>query len=332
MKEILYDLFDCKFLSREQARNILTRIAGGEFNENQIASFITVFLMRSISIDELIGFRQALLDMRTVVDLSDYDAIDIVGTGGDNKNTFNISTASCFVVAGAGYKVVKHGNYGATSVSGASNVIECHGVKFTRDPYRLRESMDKCGIAYLHAPLFNPALKAVAPVRKALGVRTFFNVLGPLVNPVLPKYQMLGVYDLKMERLYNYLYQQMDMKGYSVVHSLDGYDEISLTSDFKFCSGDKEKIYSPEELGFPMVCEKELYGGDFPEKASVIFDDILYNRTTESRKNVIIANAGFAIRTINPSMNIEDCIGRARESIESGNAARVLEKFISLNS
>ncbi|MEI7677541.1 MAG: anthranilate phosphoribosyltransferase, partial [Bacteroidales bacterium] len=232
MKQLLYHLFDHNTLDRNEARDVLLRMAKGEFNESQIAAFITVFLMRSISIDELTGFRDALLEMHLPIDLSEYDAIDIVGTGGDNKNTFNISTTACFTVAGAGYKVVKHGNYGATSVSGASNVIEMHGVKFTQDEDQMRRSLDSSNMAYLHAPLFNPALKTVAPVRKALGVRTFFNMLGPLVNPSMPKRQLLGVYNLKLARLYHYLYQQIGTE-FTIVNSLDGYDEISLTDDFK---------------------------------------------------------------------------------------------------
>lgn len=219
MKQILYRLFEHQYLGREEARNILQNIAEGRYNDSQIASLITVFLMRSISVEELTGFREALLEMRVPVDLSEYKPIDIVGTGGDGKNTFNISTCSCFVVAGAGYNVVKHGNYGATSVSGASNVMEQHGVKFTNDIGKLRTSMDTCHIAYLHAPLFNPALKAVAPVRKSLGVRSFFNMLGPLVNPVMPTYQLLGVYNLPLLRLYNYTYQESGTR-FAVVHSL----------------------------------------------------------------------------------------------------------------
>lgn len=246
MKEILYQLFDYQYLTREQAREVLFSIVKGDVPETQIASLITSFLMRSISVDEILGFRDALLEMRVQADLSDYDPLDIVGTGGDGKNTFNISTTACFVVAGAGYPVVKHGNYGATSISGASNVIESLGVRFTTDRDQLRRSLDSCGLAYLHAPLFSPALKAVAPVRKSLGVRNFFNVLGPLVNPVQPRYQMLGVYSLSMSRLYSYIYQA-ENKRFSIVHSLDGYDEISLTDRFKVVSNRGEQLFSPAD-------------------------------------------------------------------------------------
>ena len=220
MKDVLYRLFEHQYLGHDEARTILQNIAAGKYNDSQIASLITVYLMRNISVEELTGFREALLEMRVPVDLSEFKPIDIVGTGGDGKNTFNISTASCFVVAGAGYNVVKHGNYGATSVSGASNVMEQHGVKFTTDIDRLRRSMEACHIAYLHAPLFNPALKAVAPIRKSLGVRSFFNMLGPLVNPVMPTYQLLGVYNLPLLRLYSYTYQESGTR-FAVVHSLD---------------------------------------------------------------------------------------------------------------
>lgn len=330
MKQILYRLFEHQYLGRDEARQILQNIAAGAYNDTQIASLITVFLMRSISVEELTGFREALLDMRIPVDLSEYRPIDIVGTGGDGKNTFNISTAACFVVAGAGYPVVKHGNYGATSVSGASNVMEQHGVRFTGDIDRLRRSMDSCGIAYLHAPLFNPALKAVAPIRKNLGVRSFFNMLGPLVNPVIPAYQLLGVYNLPLLRLYNYTYQESGTR-FAVVHSLDGYDEISLTADFKVALPDKEKIYSPEMLGFSRCTEADLDGGNTPEEASRIFDAVLNHTATPAQENCVIANAAFAIQVICPEKKIEDCIAEARESLVNGKALETFKRFLEIN-
>ncbi len=331
MKDILYRLFEHRYLGRDEARRILQNIAAGQYNDSQIASLITVYLMRNISVEELSGFREALLEMRVPVDLSDYKPIDIVGTGGDGKNTFNISTASCFVVAGAGYNVVKHGNYGATSVSGASNVMEQHGVKFTSDTDRLRRSMDHCRIAYLHAPLFNPALKAVAPVRKSLGVRSFFNMLGPLVNPVMPAYQLLGVYNLPLLRLYSYTYQESGTR-FAVVHSLDGYDEISLTAEFKVAMPEKEKLYTPEMLGFPRAVAADLGGGQTTEEAAKIFDHVLEGTATPAQRNCVIANSAFAIRVICPEKKIDDCIAEARESLESGKALATLKKFISLNS
>ncbi len=331
MKHILYKLFEHQYLGRDEARTILQNIARGEYNDAQVASLITVFLMRNISVDELIGFRDALLEMRVHVDLKEYSPIDIVGTGGDGKNTFNISTAACFVVAGAGFPVVKHGNYGATSVSGASNVMEQHGVKFTTDNDRLRRSIETCNMAYLHAPLFNPALKAVASVRKALAVRTFFNMLGPLVNPVMPTYQLLGVYNLPLLRLYSYTYQASQTK-FAVVHSLDGFDEVSLTSDFKVATTGNEKIYSPESLGFARYTEADLDGGQTPEEAARIFDSVLAGTATEAQMSVVIANAAFAIQVICPQKPIAECIAMARESLESGKALATLKKFIELNS
>lgn len=329
MKEILYRLFEHQYLGRDEARRILQHIAAGSYNDSQIASLITVFLMRNISVEELSGFREALLEMRVPVDLSEYKPIDIVGTGGDGKNTFNISTASCFVVAGAGYNVVKHGNYGATSVSGASNVMEQHGVKFTANVDQLRRSVEACHFAYLHAPLFNPALKAVAPIRKSLGVRSFFNMLGPLVNPVMPTYQLLGVYNLPLLRLYSYTYQESGTR-FAVVHSLDGFDEISLTADFKVVMPEKEKLYTPEMLGLTRATEAELDGGTTVADAARIFDDVLANRATSAQKNCVMANAAFAIQVICPEKPIEDCLSEARESLESGRALGVLNKFITL--
>ena len=331
MKQILYKLFEHRYLGRTEARDILQNIVQGKYNDAQIASLITVFLIRNISVEELTGFRDALLEMRIPVDLSEYAPIDIVGTGGDGKNTFNISTAACFVVAGAGYPVVKHGNYGATSVSGASNVMEQHGVQFTSDMSRLRKSMDMCNIAYLHAPLFNSAMKAVALVRKALGVRTFFNMLGPLVNPALPKYQLLGVYNLPLLRLYNYVFQESDTR-FAVVHGLDGYDEISLTGEFKVATSTTETIYTPESIGFNRYCEQDLDGGKSPDEAARIFDRVLQGEATPAQTDCVIANAAFAIRVIEPEKSLADCIALARESMESGRALKTLKMFVELNS
>lgn len=331
MKQILNRLFEHQYLNRTEAKEILTNMAAGNYNESQIAAFISVFLMRSISVDEFLGFSDALLDLRANVDaLAAYNPIDIVGTGGDNKNTFNISTLACFVTAGAGYKVAKHGNYGATSVSGASNVMEQHGVKFTADVSKLEESLDKTNIAYMHAPLFNNALKVVAPVRKALGVRTFFNMLGPVVNPIKPKRTVLGVFNLKMARLYSYMYQQTDV-DYSIVHGLDGYDEISLTGDFKIINKFEEKIYTPEQVGFDRCLEMELDGGNTPEDASTIFDNVISNTATKAQTNAVIANAATAIQTINPQLSFEDAIAEARESLESGKTKETFLKFLTLN-
>lgn len=331
MKQILNRLFEHQHLNRNEAKEVLTNMAAGVYNDSEIAAFISVFLMRSISVDEFLGFADALLDLRANVDsLAAYNPIDIVGTGGDNKNTFNISTLSCFVTAGAGYKVAKHGNYGATSVSGASNVMEQHGVKFTSDVSKLEESLDKTNIAYMHAPLFNNALKVVAPIRKALGVRTFFNMLGPVVNPIKPKRTVLGVFNLKMARLYSYMYQQTDV-DYSIVHSLDGYDEISLTGDFKIISKSEELIYSPEQIGLERCSEKELSGGSTPEDASRIFDNVINNTATRPQRNAVIANAATAIRTISPNCSFEEAIAEARESLDSGRTKETFLKFLKLN-
>ena len=330
MKEILYQLFDYQYLTRDQAREVLFAIVKGDVPETQIASLITSFLMRSISVDEILGFRDALLEMRVEADLSDYDPLDIVGTGGDGKNTFNISTTACFVVAGAGYPVVKHGNYGATSISGASNVIESLGVRFTTDRDQLRRSLDSCGLAYLHAPLFSPALKAVAPVRKSLGVRNFFNVLGPLVNPVQPRHQMLGVYNLAMSRLYSYIYQA-ENKRFSIVHSLDGYDEISLTDSFKVVSNRGEQLFSPADLGFESIQQESLSGGDTPEEASQIFRQVLAAEGTEAQMNAVLANAAFGIQTIEQLKPIGECLEIAKDSLYNKKALRTLERFIEIN-
>lgn len=331
MKHILLKLLDYQYLTREESRELLTAIVNGEVPETQLSAIITIFLMRNISVDEVLGFREALMEMRTQIDLSDYRAIDIVGTGGDGKNTFNISTTASFVVAGAGYPVVKHGNYGATSVSGSSNAMEQQGVKFTTDADLLRKSLDKASIAYLHAPLFSPALKAVAPTRKSLGVRTFFNVLGPLVNPVEPEYQLLGVYNLSLSRLYRYIYQANNKK-FSIVHSMDGYDEISLTGDFKVISNHGEHLYHPEDLGIDRIKESDIYGGNTIKEAVAIFNNVLSGTATTAQTNVVMLNAAFAIQLMEESKTIEECIDIARESIQAKKALRSLNRFIEINS
>lgn len=331
MKAILNRLFEYGNLTSEESRLLLHSIAEGKYNESQVSSLITVYLMRNISIEELSGFADALMELRQPVELSEYKPIDIVGTGGDGKDTFNISTCASFLVAASGYPVVKHGNYGATSVSGASNVIESSGVKFTTDSDTLRRSMDETGMAYLHAPLFNPAMKAVAPVRRNLGVRSFFNILGPLVNPAKPEYQLLGVYNLSLLRLYSYMFQNR-LKNFSVVHSLDGYDEISLTSQFKVSTSLGEKIYSPEILGFKTLAQSDLYGGSTIEEAATIFHGVLDGTASEAQKDVVIANAAFAINVITPERSITDCIAIARETLESGKALATFKKFVEINS
>ncbi len=331
MKHILLKLLDYQHLTREESRELLTAIVSGEVSEAQLSAIITTFLMRSISVDEVLGFREALMEMRTQIDLSDYRAVDIVGTGGDGKNTFNISTTASFVVAGAGYPVIKHGNYGATSVSGSSNAMEQQGVKFTTDADILRKSLDQASIAYLHAPLFSPALKAVAPARKSLGVRTFFNVLGPLVNPVEPEYQLLGVYNLSLSRLYGYIFQANNKK-FSIVHSMDGYDEISLTGDFKVISNYGEHLYHPEELGLDRIKESDIYGGSTIKEAVAIFNNVLSDNGTKAQTDVVMLNAAFAIQLMEENKMIEECIEIARESIQAKKALRSLNTFIEINS
>ena len=330
MKNLLNKLIEHRYLSRTEAHDVLLNIADCRYNDSQLSAFMTVFLMRAITIDELTGFRDALLERRLPLDFGGVKAIDIVGTGGDGKNTFNISTCTCFVVAGAGYKVIKHGNYGASSISGASNVLENHGIKFTPDIDKLTCSLDESGVAYLHAPFFSPALKSVAPVRKALGIRNFFNMLGPLVNPMLPKYQLLGVYNLKMMRLYNYIAQSEGINC-TIVHSLDGYDEISLTSPFKVTGVSGDALYTPKQLGFATSAQSELSGGATVDEAAKIFDNVLLNRATEAQKNCVIANAAFAINTLEPQISITDAIAQARQSIESGAAYEHFKRFCQLN-
>lgn len=330
MKQILNQLFEHQHLDKEQAKDILINIANQQYNTSQVAAFITVFLMRSVSVEELKGFREALLELCVKVDFSEFNTIDLCGTGGDGKNTFNISTLSSFVVAGAGYKVAKHGNYGVSSVSGSSNVLEHLGFRFTNVEAQLKKQLEKANIAFLHAPLFHPAMKTVAPIRKELGVKTFFNMLGPLVNPSQPQNQIVGVFDLKVMRLYQYIYQNLD-RNYSILHSLDGYDEISLTSPFKMVGNAKEEIIEPESIGFVRLKQKQITGGESIEDAAAIFLNVLKNNATEPQKNVVIANSSMAIQCMHPNLSIETCIEQARASIEEGKAYQSFNTLLSIN-
>ena len=329
MKEVLNKLIKYQTLSRDEAFEILSNLATGKYNNSQMAAFMTVYLMRSIRVEELEGFRDAMLELCIRVPSEKYDAIDLCGTGGDGKNTFNISTVSSFVVAGAGQKVVKHGNYGVSSISGSSNVLEQLGVQFSNDLATIETSIAEAGICFLHAPLFHPAMKNVGPVRRDLGIKTFFNMLGPMVNPAFPKSQVVGVFSLELARLYGYLYQNTD-KRFAIVHSLDGYDEISLTGSFKLITNHEEKVISPEELGFETLTEASLAGGeDVPASAKILLD-ILNDQSTIAQKSAVLANAGLAIAT-GKNLTIEEGIAQAKASIESGKAFKAFELFKSIN-
>jgi anthranilate phosphoribosyltransferase len=326
MKKILNYLFEYKTLTREQAKEVLINISKNQYNESEVAAFITVFLMRSITIEELEGFRDALLELCVRVNLNDGDVIDIVGTGGDGKNTFNISTLSCFIVAGTGNKVAKHGNYGATSVSGSSNVMEQLGYTFKNDVAALQKELDEVNICFLHAPLFHPALRAVGAIRKNLGVRTFFNMLGPMVNPAFPKHQLVGVYNLEMARIYNYLLQPTG-NNFTIIHSLDGYDEISLTGDTKVITNEGEKIYSAEQLGKRSVNAADIYGGNTVEEAAKIFLKIIKGEGSWAQNAVVLSNAAMALQCTGKYKNYDDCYVAAVESLESGRAYASLKKI-----
>jgi anthranilate phosphoribosyltransferase len=329
MKKILQILFEYKTLTREQAKEVLSNISLGQYNESEMTSFITVFLMRSITIEELQGFRDALLELAVKVELDGREFIDIVGTGGDGKNTFNISTLACFIVAGAGQKVAKHGNYGATSISGASNVMEQLGYRLSNDSEKLKTEAEKANICFLHAPLFHPALKTVGGIRKNLGIRTFFNMLGPLVNPASPAFQLIGVYNLEMARIYTYMLQKTD-SSFAIIHSLDGYDELSLTSDARVITNDGEQVLTPEQLGKRMVSPSDIHGGNSPEEAAKIFMNILNGKGSWAQNAVVLANAAMALYCTGVYIDYEHAFSAAIESLESGKALTSLRSLISL--
>lgn len=330
MKAILNKLFRHQSLDKQEAKEVLSNLASGKYNNSQMAAFLTVYLMRSITVDELEGFRNAMLELCVRVPLDDFNTIDLCGTGGDGKDTFNISTLSSFVTAGAGQHVTKHGNYGVSSKCGSSNLLESFGCKFGNDQDVIKRSLDQSGLCFLHAPMFHPAMKNVGPVRKELGVKTFFNMLGPMVNPAFPKNQLVGVFSLELARLYGYLYQKGEA-NFMIVHALDGYDEISLTGDFKVISNEAEQVMSPSNIGLPQLKMEELSGGETIEDSAKIFTNVLEDKATEAQKSAVLANAGLAI-SVAKNISTSEGINRARESIESGKALQSFKKFIEINS
>lgn len=330
MKQVLNYLFENKILTREQSREILTSIAQGKYNNSQMAAFMTAYCMRSITVNELEGFRDAMLDLCLPADLETNELIDLCGTGGDGKDTFNISTLASFIVAGAGYKVAKHGNYGVSSGCGSSNVMEFLGYQFTNDNDLLKRSIAKANICFLHAPLFHPAMKTVAPIRRELGVKTFFNMLGPMVNPAKPQNQLVGVFNLELARVYAYLYQKSGIK-YTILNALDGYDEISLTGDFKTFSAEGEKINSIESLGFEKLNPAQITGGSTVKESADIFMNVLNGEATPAQNNVVLCNAALAVKTIKPEKNFSDCFYEVEESLFSKKALNSFKTLISNN-
>ena len=329
MKEILNRLIQHERISKNEAKAVLVNISEGKYNNSQIASFLTVYMMRSISVEELDGFREALLDLCLPVDLSDFETIDLCGTGGDGKDTFNISTLSSFITAGAGVKVAKHGNYGVSSNCGSSNVLEFLGVKFTNEEAALQKAIDKAGICFLHAPLFHPAMKNVGPIRRELGVKTFFNMLGPMVNPSFPQHQLVGVFNLELARMYSYLYQNTD-KNFAILHDLAGYDEISLLGQSKIISNKENKIFSPEEIGLPRLEEQDIKGGKTVEESAAIFSKILNGEGTMAQNNVVCANAGLAI-SVAKKISHQEGFEMARRSLRDRKALEAFKTLVAFS-
>jgi anthranilate phosphoribosyltransferase len=336
MKDILNHLIAHKTLSQQQAKEVLKNLATGTYPSSQVAAFMTVFLMRSITVEELRGFREAMLELCVPIDLSEYDAMDLCGTGGDGKDTFNISTLSSFIVAGAGQAVTKHGNTGVSSICGSSNLLAHFGYEFSGDTDQLRRSLDQVGLCFLHAPLFHPAMKSVAPIRKELGVKTFFNMLGPMVNPSFPRKQLVGVFSLELARLYAYLYQETEGR-FAILHALDGYDEISLTGPFKMITNGGEKLYHPQALGLEQLSPESILGGATVAESARIFEQVLRGAGTAAQNQVVIANAAAALVTAREGLGFAEAIDLAKETLLSGKALRVFtgliqpQTFVSLN-
>ncbi len=329
MKDVLNRLINHETISSQEAKQILVNISNNKYNQSQIVCFLSVFMMRSITIEELQGFRDALLDLCIAVDLNQYNPIDLCGTGGDGKDTFNISTLASFITAGAGVNVVKHGNYGVSSSCGSSNVMEFLGIKFSNNIDFLKNTIEQTGICILHAPLFHPAMKNVAPIRRELGVKTFFNMLGPMVNPAFPKNQIVGVFNLELQRLYGYLYQKTN-KNYSIIHDLEGYDEISLTGKTKLISNHAETLFEPKDLGLSVIKPNAILGGDTVASSANIFMNIINGNGTEAQNNVVCANAALAIATTK-QISHKEGFEMAKESLFSGKAKASLNKLIELS-
>ncbi|MCT4588614.1 MAG: anthranilate phosphoribosyltransferase [Carboxylicivirga sp.] len=330
IKTTIKQLINHKTLTREEAKEVLVNIARERYNQSEVVAFLTVFMMRPVTVEELSGFRDALLELCLRIDLDDYRTIDMCGTGGDGQNTFNISTLASLVVAGTGAKVSKHGNYGVSSSCGSSNVMEYLGYQFTNNADALKKQLEEANICFLHAPLFHPAMKAVGPIRKELGLKTFFNMLGPMVNPSFPKYQLVGVFSLELARVYQYIYQQTD-KQYSIVHSLDGYDEVSLTGDFKAITNNGEQVYAPADFNMNQIQPNEIFGGETIPEAAQIFKTVIEGAGTEAQNNVVMANAALALQCYYPEKNLEQCIEAAQQSLLGGKAAKVLSTLLSLS-
>lgn len=327
MKKILNHLFEYKVLTKEQAKEVLVGIAKGDYTHSEIAAFLTVYGMRSVTVEELEGFRDAMLELCLSVDLSAYDPMDLCGTGGDGKDTFNISTLSCFVVAGAGQRVAKHGNHGVSSMCGSSTVLEYLGVQFTNDKEALERKIEEAGVCFLHAPLFHPAMKNIAPVRRELGIKTFFNMLGPMVNPAFPKKQVVGVFSLELARLYSYLYQQANTQ-FLILHALDGYDEVSLTGAFKIITAHSEQVLTPSQMGLTTLRPEQLSGGDSVEASARIFMNVLNNEATAAQKQAVIANSALALYCANPEIALTDAVAAAQESLDSKRALDCFKKLV----
>ncbi|MBE0652585.1 MAG: anthranilate phosphoribosyltransferase [Bacteroidales bacterium] len=330
MKDILLKLTNHLTLTRDEACTILKGVATGEYNASQVSAFLTVYMMRLITVEELMGFRDALLELCIQTDLSEFNTIDMCGTGGDGKNTFNISTLASFVVAGTGEKVAKHGNYGVSSASGSSNMLEYFGYSFSNDRDKLARELDTAGFCFMHAPMFHPAMKNVGPIRKELGLKTFFNILGPLVNPSFPQNQLMGVFSLETARLYHYIFQQTNRR-YSIIYSLDGYDEISLTGSFKIITNEGEQLLEPKDFGFNKLMQEDIFGGNNVEEAADIFSRIIQGHGSAEQNQVVIANAAQGLKTIHPDFSLAYCLASAEESLVSGKAHLVFRKLMEMN-
>lgn len=325
MSSLVEDILEGRRLSVEEGRSLMEEMLHDQFPLPRVAALVTCIRVRGVTVDLLDGFSQALLDAATPVDLRTDNLVDVCGTGGDGKDSFNISTTVAFILAGAGYKVAKHGNVAVSSSCGSSNVLEALGVPLTADTSRLQRSLEQSGVCFLHAPLFHPALRRFGPMRKELGFKTVFNALGPLVNPVRPSYQFAGVYNLELQRLYSTLLQRRGGR-FAVVHSLDGYDEVSLTGVARVTTRQGTYELRPRDLGVSTLSPESIRGPGDAVAGAALITAILEGRGSSAHEDVTCANAAVAIHSFEGGGELSYCMERARESLRSGRALQALRR------
>jgi len=312
-------------LNINESEAFIHAIANDEFSEVELGGILTAIQMRGLTLDEFKGFRNALESYADRVSLYTNEAIDVCGTGGDGKDTFNISTTTAFILSAMGYKVIKHGNYGVSSICGSSNVLEYLGFNFTKDEQVLNQQLEKQNICFIHAPLFHPVLKKVAPVRKQLGVGTFFNAMGPLLNPIQPKFQLTGTYSLELAKIYQVLLRDK-RQSFKVVYALDRYDELTLTADARVLGNNSDEILNANSFGVEVTSPENLKGGSIEQSANML-RSILGGHASEELINVVASNTALGMSCFHPEKQYKILFEEAKAFISSGQAIKFHKQF-----